>query len=330
MIICVIIFVGVFCYFQFIPKVITITFNIGDNILNKTLKADTLLLSYTDELGKTKIISEGNNIKISCLSYHNNGCKLDKLPTINAKGYIIYGFSVSVGGDNIDILNSTFKEDVTLYAKVGYDNSNNGMEKIDISDQKLYGNVLVEVENGILENDISDLVKTLDTIYEYYPEIFYFNGKIFWLMPNTYNTVLKRSNSHANITSGCTIYSSSYHNSFFKDIHNNQEAFRTLMHEVAHSFDRSFKVHISERDDFLSLYNKYKESENRPFYNYSYTNPQEFFADATSSVVSLLIDENTNNHLYYRYSSIPSDIKAYIIKVLDEKKTDLKKINLIK
>lgn len=322
-IVLIIILFGIIYYFNLIPKVITVTFKIDGDISNQNTNDNKLFFSYTDKDGNTIKSKEGTEIKLTCLSYFNRGCKLNKLPTIDIKGHIVYGFSTTLDGENVDILNSTFYKSITLYAKID-------TKKIDIEYQKNYGNIILEIENGIKEDDIKDILETLDTIYEYYPEIFYFNGKIFWLMSNTYNELLESHNSHIELTSGCTIFSNSYNNASFRYNSNNREGFRTLMHEVAHSFDRSFQNHISQRDDFINLYNKYKELANRPFYTYSYNSPQEFFADAFSSSISKLINEKTGKNLYYKYSRIPDEIKEYVVSVLAEKKEYLKSINLIR
>ena len=314
---------------NFIPKVITVTFSVGDNIIDKNIKAQKLSLSYTSKDGDNVTIVEGDEIKIKCLSYNNEGCKIDKLPIINANGYIVYGFSTDIGENNVDVLKSMLKQDTTLYAKVGYTNTNK-VDKINIAYQKLYGNVMVEVEDGILEDDIKLLEKHLNNLYTNYPEIFYFNGKIFWLMPKTYDTVLKTSNSHIGITSGCTIYNSNYSNVFFRYQKYDGDIFATLLHEIGHAFDRSFNYNIiSEREELIDLYNKLKDDSNRPLRYYSYTNYQEFYADAFSASLNELIKEKTGNYIHHEFRNTKDDIINLVLASLKEKRAYLRIIDLI-
>ena len=314
---------------NFIPKVVTITFSIGDNIIDKNIKAQKLSFSYTSSSGNIITASEGSEIKIKCLSYNDKGCKIDKLPIIQANGYIVYGFSTDIGGSNIDVLKSVFKDDTTLYAKVGYTNANK-VDKVNISYQKLYGNVMVEVEEGIMEDDIKLLENNLDNLYKYYPEIFYFNGKIFWLMPKTYDTVLKTTNSHIGITAGCTIYNSNYSNIFFRYQKYNSDIFATLLHEIGHAFDRSFNSNISNRDELINLYNKLKNTSDRPLRYYSYTNYQEFYADSFSASLNELIKEKTGDYIHHEFRSIEDSIINLVVASLKEKREYLKRIDLIK
>ena len=91
---------------------------------------------------------------------------------------------------------------------------------------------------------------------------------------------------------------------------------------MAHSWDFYYAMklgnNISSQNDIINLYNKYKEKDNRPFRDYSYSNIYEFFADAVK-------------YYYFKYKvptagfknlDYPSDIKKALEKYICISKND--------
>ena len=315
--------------YSVVPKVVTVTFNVSDNVSGKNIKAEKFSLNYTDKSGNTVIEQSGTSVKLTCLSYNNEGCKLNRLPMVYAKGYMPHGFSKTIGGGNMSVPNTTFKEDTTVYSRVGYYNSIE-IGYANISFQKIYGNMMLEIENGISQTYINKITTMLDKVYKYYPEVFYPGGKIFVLRSNTYYKILKGAYNNIKKSAGYTIATTNYNNCFIKFDSDTNSFMETLIHEIGHSFDNTYGNYISDKQDLINLYNKYKNTKNRPFRNYSYTNTMEFVADIFSATMSDLIYQKTGEKIHTFFKSIPTDVSNYVIASLNEKKNNYKNIGLIK
>ena len=316
--------------YAIVPKIITITFNVSDNVAGKNVKAEKFAFTYTDTNGNTVIEKEGiDNISTTCLSFNNEGCKINKLPVIYAKGYMVHGYSKTIGGKNMSATTTTFKEDTTIYARVGYYNSIE-IGYANIAYQKLYGSMMLEIETGISQTYINKVVSTLDKIYLYYPEVFYPGGKIFILNSNTYNRILKNAYSQINTTAGHSITATNYNNCFIRVDSDLNSMMETLVHEMGHSFDNTFGKYISDTQELNDLYNKYKNMNNRPFRSYTYSNNMEFVADIFSATISNLMYQKTGEYIHSYFHNIPSDISALIVSNLSSKRSNYKNIGLIK
>ena len=312
------------------PQIVTITFNVSDNVDSKNVKAEKLSFNYTNSSGNTIVEKENSqSLTETCLSFNGEGCKIKTLPTVYAKGYFVHGFSKSIGGKNIYVLNTTFKANTTIYARVGYSNSTK-INHMNIGYQKLYGNVMFEAESSMSTPEITVVVNVLDQIYKYFPEVFYYNGKLFMLSESTYNNVLSTVNTNISGTSGYTLTGTNYNNSFFKYNSNINEMLVTMVHEMGHSFDNSFSNCISDRTDVIDIYNKYKAMPNRPFRDYTYYNTMEFYGDLFANVMADLLHSKTNYYYYQRFTNIPSEFTSIVSTSLIEKKSDLRSLNLIR
>lgn len=318
-------------FYSVVSQLITITFDVGEDVPEKNIKPEKLSFNYIDKNGNTIIKEEGQKLTTTCVSYNGKGCKISNLPTIHSKGNYVHGYSKTIGGKNIAALNTTYKEDTTLYTRVGYYNAI-AMKTINIGYQKIYGNVIFEIETGVPESYMNKVNELLEKIYHYYPELFFFNGKIFLLSRNTYNTVLKQTNANINSTVGNTIIATNYNNVYVYYSSSNDYLF-SLVHEIGHAFDKSYGYHfekiVSETDVIKSLYNKYKNISGRPLRNYSYTNLYEFVADSFSNTMRELLYQKENKYPYTNQGKLPDDIRNTIIGYINQKRDYLIKNNYI-
>lgn len=96
----------------------------------------------------------------------------------------------------------------------------------------------------------------------------------------------------------------------------NNEYYPTFVHELAHTWDfyysNFFNKNISDENDYINLYSKYKNDSNRPFRDYSYSNIREFFADSVRYYYFKYIDPIN----YYSGLNYPQDIKNVLEKYI--------------
>ena len=317
-------------YHSIVSQKITVTFVIGDNISGKNIKAEKLSFSYTDKNGKTVIREEGQSLKTTCTSYNGNGCAIKEIPTVHSLGNFVHGFSRTNGGNNMSVYKTTFKEDTTLYTRVGYYNAIE-MKTINTKYIKMYGNVIFEVENGLSENQIASLRDVFDKIYKYYPELFYYNGKVSFLSRNTYMNNKIGTRDSAGITYKTTNYNDIY---FYYHYKTASDYIGTAVHELGHAIDRMhfymYGKDIIECSDVINLYNKYKNSSGRPLSSYAYTDIEEFVAEAFSATMRELLHEKDNKYYYARVGSLPDDIKNVMIKYINRERDFLVQRGIIK
>ena len=92
--------------------------------------------------------------------------------------------------------------------------------------------------------------------------------------------------------------------------------YATIVHEMAHTWDFHYKSEmgseISKQNDVINIFNKYRQMNNRPFRDYSYSNIYEFVADMM-------------RYYYFKYEvprdgfselSYPSDLKKSLDKYI--------------
>ena len=303
-------------YYSIISQVITITYTIGDNVEGKNIKAEKLSYNYTDASGNTIIKEEGQTLKTTCVSYNGNGCKIDYIPTIYSKGNIISGFSKSSDGDVLVIYDIVFKEDTTLYSRVGYRNKII-VDKPNIGFQKVYGNVVFEAESKLPSADITSMQKLLDTAYKYYPEMFYYNGKIIFLTKNTYSKIYKPLYSNISNTAAITFSGYGFSTVCIAPSRGTTGTYylHSAIHEIGHAINYlyyySFGTHISKTQSIIDLYNKYKNAKDRPLRSYAYSNDAktEFVSEALSETIRVMLYEKENKYPYKLEGKLTDDIK---------------------
>ncbi len=110
----------------------------------------------------------------------------------------------------------------------------------------------------------------------------------------------------------------------------------TVIHEIGHAinylYKRSTGTYVSETQDLIDLFNKYKTSNNRPLSSFVYdgTGRTEFVAEALAETMRILLYEKDGKYYYNKEGSLTDDIKKYIIEVLQNEHTYLKKKGKIK
>ena len=322
-------------YHSIVSQVITVTFAIGDSVEGKNIKAEKLSFNYTDKNGNTVIKEEGQSLKTTCISYNGKGCTIGEVPTIYSKGNHVEGYSLTPGGKNIKVFKENFLEDTTIYTRVGY-RGTISIQTVNTSYQKMYGNIIFEAENGMSQDVVNKAVNVLDIIYKYYPELLYYDGKYFLFTKNTYMTTLKH-NKTINNSAGISLLGHNYNNIYFYYNSRNPSYYlEVIAHELGHAFDysyyHSFGKAISNMDELIALYDKYKNTSNRPLSNYAYTNHMEFFAEMFCVTLRQLIYEKEGKYLYGFSGSkqIPDDLRNFVIKVINNKRNDLVKKGFIK
>lgn len=306
-------------YYSLVSEVITVTFNVGENIDKKNIRAEKLAYNYTDKDGKTITKEEGNTLSTTCTSYNGEGCTINNVPAIYSKGNFIYGFARNADSKPIAVEKTKFKENITLYARCGYiDNKKGGITsiaRIPIAFQKTYGNVVLEIQTHATDV-INEYESLLDTIYKVYPELFYYNGKLTILDRATYNRIVALIDSTGLGSAGITFFYNGFDNVYIHTSSNNPKF--ALIHELGHTFDY-FRL-ISKSDAVTNLFNKYKNMEVRPLEAYAYKSKGEFLADIVAEAVRLGVYEKTGTYLYDSQGSLPDDLKSMILKTMNSKR----------
>ena len=211
---------------------------------------------------------------------------------ITTNGHDAWGFSPnSTGSGVISTVNSTFRDDITLYSRI-----NNYIVK-DLQNFNLafkINKVSVFAESGVSESIITEVHNYLNDISSKMPVLFNTLTDIKLLTPESYSHI--KGESSVGVTTG---YGSEYMNIIINTKVQGDTIAFCITHELTHALDFTFKAYnaklASDESDVIGLFNKYKLEFDNSFYDfthgiqgviphplelYSYNNNKEFFADA--------------------------------------------------
>ncbi len=311
---------------------VTITFTVGENVANANIKATKLSFNHTDKSGKTIIDQEGEKLTTTCISYNQLGCKVNRVPTIYSEGYFIDGFAKTPSGKIISVYDTTFKEDTSLYAKTGY-TENKKVGKTNVGYSKIYGNVILEIDKNLGSSDIEKIKEYYEILYKYYPELFYFNGKITIYSKAEYYKNLKAIYSKVEETAGLTFTDKGFSNvtSYYDATYGLHYTTHELGHAFNYLYQRSTGTYVSKSTETIHLFNKYKNVSNRPLSDYAYSSSArtEFVSEALAETIRILLYEKTKKYYYTSLGSLTNDIKNAMVGYLNKEKQYLVKEGII-
>lgn len=248
--------------------------------------------------------------KLSCRVYNKHqSCSLT-IPNYNKIGYETRGYSTrsdSLTGIIFPNQIYSLKKDTVLYPV--YNTLTRG-EVINVSKTVNKYGFIIEIEKGCNSNVYEGYLNYIDKINSM-AKYLLIGSKITFLSSNTFDKLWTSKYVGMNYgPNSLRLFDVKCPNSL------SSEYYPTFVHELAHTWDfyykNYFKKNISDENDFVNLYSKYQNSNNRPFRDYSYSNIREFFADSVRYYYFKYIDPIT----YYRNLNYPSDIKKTLEKYI--------------
>lgn len=215
--------------------------------------------------------------KVSCKMYNEEkSCKV-VLPKYNKVGQENKGYSYrkdSLTGFVNASEEYELTQDEVLYPIFSISGRH---QVLNITKTFNYLDSIIEVEKGCSESIYGEYLKYLDGIKKYTPYLLLGN-KITFVVESTFDrvwgkTYVGMNYGPKNLRSVDIRCGSNSYNDYYA----------TMVHEMAHSWDffyaNKFGENISSQSDVINLYNKYKDANNRPLREYSYSNIYEFVAD---------------------------------------------------
>lgn len=288
-----------------------VLYNINDQV-NLTGDVTFYVISKADL--QFRIIDDDINYltnKISnCTIYNQEDSCSIKLPFYNKEGYEIRGYSTnrdSLTGFIFPNSEYEINRDMVLYPIYG---TLTRGRVIDVKNSIIINNMAIDIENGCNQEVYNNYLAYFNIISIKAPYLSV-GSKITFLNDETFDNIWGSSYVGMNygpknlrlIDVRCS-----------NNIANNYYA--TIVHEMAHTWDfyygNFFDKDISEQNDIINLFNKYKDMNNRPFRVYSYTNIREFFADMVRYYY-LKYSDPING---YKNVAYPGDIKKVLEKYI--------------
>ncbi len=248
--------------------------------------------------------------QLSCKVYNKENSCTVKIPNYNKKGYENRGYSLrndSLTG--IVFPNQTYllKKDTVLYPIY---NTLTRSQTLKISKTFNKYGIVIEVEEGCSSSVYNEYLNYLDNINNK-AKYLLIGSKITFINSNTFDSLWGSNYMGMNygpnplrlVDVKCPV-------AF------NSEYYPTMVHELAHTWDfyysNYFEKNISDQNDYINLYSKYKNNSNRPFRDYSYSNIREFFADSVRYYYFKYIDPKIG----YANLDYPKDIKDVLEKYI--------------
>lgn len=251
--------------------------------MGDTLTLDSDLELYTISYKTNTIKIEKNGVdyiekeEVSCNSYNEaRDCSVT-IPNFNKVGYENKGYSTtkeSLIGFKYPNDEYTISSDVILYPIYS---TSSRHQSITVSKTFTYKDSFIEVEKGCSEKIYKEYLKYLDGINKH-ASFLLLGNKIAFVTDKSFDKIW-----------GATYVGMNYGPKSLRsvDIRCSTDLYHdyygTMVHEMAHSWDFYYATklgsNISSQSDIINLYNKYKDLDDRPFREYSYSNIYEFIAD---------------------------------------------------
>lgn len=248
--------------------------------------------------------------ELSCRAYNKEEQCSVILPIFNKIGYESRGYSTrSDSLTGIFFPNQTYslKKDTTLYPI--YNLLTKG-RKINVDKTINKYNIFVEIEKGCPSEVSNGYLEFINQIHNK-AKYLLIGSKLTFMSETTFNEVWGKNYLGMNYGPNLLRLVDIKCPTTF-----NRNYYETLVHELAHTWDfyysNYFDKNISDQNDFVNLYSKYRNSSSRPFREYSYSNIREFFADSVRYYYFKYIEPISN----YSKLDYPSDIKNTLEKYI--------------
>lgn len=286
-------------------------YQVGDKVELKNNQIFYAITYYENKL----VINDNSldyieNKEVSCKVYNNEKNCSVTIPSYNKVGYENRGYSLrkdSLTGTIFPNQTYKLKKDIILYPV--YNTLTRG-QVIDISKVISKYDFIIEIEDGCNSNVYNGYLNYIDKINQK-AKYLLIGSKITFLNQNTFDKLW--TNSYVGMNYGpnsLRLFDVKCPSEL------NINYYPTIVHELAHTWDfyykNYFSKNISDENDFVNLYSKYKNLNNRPFREYSYSNIREFFADAVRYYYFKYIDPMYE----YYILDYPRDIKNVVEKYI--------------
>jgi len=286
-------------------------YQVGDKVELKDNQIFYAITYYENKL----IINDSSldyieNKEVSCKVYNNEKNCSVTIPSYNKIGYENRGYSIrkdSLTGTIFPNQTYKLKKDVILYPV--YNTLTRG-EVINVAKVISKYDFIIEIEDGCNSNVYNGYLNYIDKIYQK-ARYLLIGSKITFLNQKTFDSLWTSSYVGMNYgPNSLRLFDVKCPSEL------NINYYPTIVHELAHTWDfyykNYFSKNISDENDFVNLYSKYKNLNNRPFREYSYSNIREFFADSVRYYYFKYIDP-----LYeYYVLDYPIDIKKAVEKYI--------------
>ena len=253
---------------------------------------------------------------VTCKAYNTNPSCDVKMPRYNKVGYENKGYTVNAGAQAADFFPGkeySIKGDLVIYPIYS---TYSRHQVINIYKVLNYRESFIEIEKGCTDATAKRYIEYLNGISKNTPFLLLGN-KITFMIDSTFDNIWGSSyvgmnygpKSLRSVDIRCTENQAN-------------DYYATMVHEMAHSWDFYYGLktgeNISSQSDVINLFSKYKDHNNRPFREYSYTSIYEFVADMM-------------RYYYFKYyvpsgafesSVYPSDIKKVLEKYICISKND--------
>lgn len=284
--------------------------------VGQTINLTKDITLYTVSYQKLSLIIDSSQIDYisdkdpSCHLYNNETSCDVKIPIFNKLGYETRGYSTNRNSYTGYIFpNSTYTltKNTKLYPIY---NNLTSLKTINVTKNHMINNTIFDIETGCSNDIYNDYLEYFYRINKKAPYLMT-GGKITFLTDKTFNEIWGESYVGMNYgPQGLRLIDIRCSNIFTNNY------YATVVHELAHTWDfyygNMMGKDISETNEIINLYNKYRNDYSRPFRNYSYTNIREFVADMIRYYYLKYIDPiNEYKSLYY-----PNDIKQILEKLI--------------
>ena len=311
-------------------------------VLPSATKDSGTVLGYSDDKNDTEAkykmgdtLTLNNNIELYAISYKTNTLKISKngvdylekdevscnaynkaldctviVPNFNKVGYENKGYSTakdSLIGFKYPSDEYKISNDIVLYPIYS---TSSRQKSISVSKTFTYKDSFIEVEKGCKEKSYKELLKYLDGISKH-ASFLLLGNKIAFITDKTFDDIW-----------GTNYVGMNYGPKSLRSVDircsdgSYNDYYATMVHEMAHSWDFFYATklgsNISSQSDIINLYNKYKDRNDRPFRDYSYSSIYEFIADMMRYYY-LKYNVPTGG---YKNLSYPSDIKKTLEKYI--------------
>ena len=249
-----------------------------------------------------------SNADSSCNLYNKDSfCSV--VPAVfNKEGYEVRGYSTSQKSQAGYIYPNTIvelDEDITVYPI--WNTFTRGKE-INVKESFTQGSMTFDVEDGcprVIYGDFLEYFRKIEKLAPY----LVIGTKISFLTDKTFDEIWGTGYVGMNygptdlrmIDVRCSMGNNYY---------------ATIVHEMAHTWDFHYKSEmgseISKQNDVINIFNKYRQMNNRPFRDYSYSDIREFFAD----MVRYYYLKFTDPIPEYELRAYPNDIKKNLEKYI--------------
>lgn len=248
--------------------------------------------------------------EVSCKVYNKEESCTVTIPNYNKVGYENRGYSLrsdSLTGVIYPNREYSLKNDVILYPI--YNTLTRGKVINVFKTIQKYG-ITIEIENGCKSSTYNEYLNYLDSINKKAGYLLV-GSKITFLNSETFDSLWGSKYMGMNYgPNALRLFDVKCPDSL------NYDYYATMVHELAHTWDfyysNYFDKNISDENDYVNLFSKYQNMDNRPFRDYSYSNIREFMADTIRYYYFKYLEPRG----IYQNLEYPSDVKKVVEKYI--------------